>query len=61
MDIKFKPILRITGLVMCLQTLVLLVPVPASLYWRELLCTKSFLVSAAISLAIGLPLYLTLR
>ena len=46
---------------MCLQTLVLLVPVPASLYWRELLCTKSFLVSAAISLAIGLPLYLTLR
>lgn len=61
MDIKFKPIFRITGLVLCIQTLLLMVPVPASLYWNELHCTRSFLISAAVSLVIGLPLLLNFR
>ena len=61
MDIKFKPIFRITGFVMCLQALVLLVPVPASLHWKEMLCTQSFLIAAGVSLVIGLPLWLAFK
>ncbi|MCQ2565428.1 MAG: hypothetical protein MJ194_01070 [Clostridia bacterium] len=61
MNTKYKAIFRITGLVLCIQAMVLAVPAASALYWGELRCLVSFLISAAISLAIGLPLRLCLK
>ena len=58
MKIKFKPILRITGIVLCAQAALLLLPVLACFYWNEPLCLRAFLISSGLSLLVGAPLFM---
>ena len=61
MNTKYKVIFRITGLVLCFQAAILLIPTASALHWGEALCLKSFLIAAAVSLLAGLPLWLAFR
>ncbi len=56
-----RRVVRITGMMVTVAACAMLIPMFSALYWKDPDCVRAFLISVAVSLAIGLPAILVGR